>query len=113
VRKIINQALSEMKALFLCAKGGMGIVTLEEAKAFMKIEGDGEDNLIASFIATAQEYCENYIRQPISSFTSIPQSMHQAILILTAFFYENRESIKIEDISAVHGLLKPYRLEAW
>jgi uncharacterized phiE125 gp8 family phage protein len=37
--------------------------TLDEAKAYLRIDGDGEDALIARLIATATGYCEQFIGQ--------------------------------------------------
>lgn len=37
-------------------------VTLEEVKAYLRIDDDSEDMLLQALIKTAREYCENYQR---------------------------------------------------
>lgn len=41
---------------------GQEPVTLEEVKAYLRIDDDSEDELLQALIKTAREYCENYQR---------------------------------------------------
>ena len=42
-------------------------VTLDEAKEYLKVEYNDEDELIQSFILSAQQLCEDVLREPLTS----------------------------------------------
>lgn len=67
------------------------VVTLEEAKIYLRVDSDEEDTLITSFILTAEEICEDILRFPISEFEEVPKLVRQAILYCIANMYEKRE----------------------
>lgn len=67
------------------------VVTLDEAKLYLRIDGDEEDALITSFILTAEEICEDILRFPLSEFEEVPGLVRQAILYCIANMYEKRE----------------------
>lgn len=89
-------------------------ITLDEAKLFLRVDGDEEDALIASFLETANQLCEGVLRMGLEEFYEVPKSVDQAILYITANLYESRESLDmrvVEDV--VKRLLSPYRREEW
>ena len=67
------------------------VVSLEEAKLYLSIDGDEEDELITNFILTAREICEDILRYPLSEFDEIPAAVRQAVLYCVANMYEKRE----------------------
>ena len=67
------------------------VVSLEEAKLYLRIDSDEEDTLITSFILTAEEICEEILRFPLSEFEEIPKLVKQALLYCIANMYEKRE----------------------
>jgi uncharacterized phage protein (predicted DNA packaging) len=67
------------------------IVNLDEAKLYLRIDGDEEDTLITSFIYTAEEICEDILRYSLSEFQEVPRVVKQAILYCIANLYEKRE----------------------
>lgn len=67
------------------------IVTLEEVKLYLRIDGDEEDALIADSIRAAKEICEKILRYPLSEFEEVPAVVRQALLYCTANLYEKRE----------------------
>lgn len=70
------------------------IVTLEEVKLYLRIDGDEEDALIAGFIDAAEEICEKILRYPLLEFEGeIPAVLRQALLYCTANLYEKREGV--------------------
>lgn len=90
------------------------VVTLEEAKLYLKVDGSEEDALISSSIFSAEEICEGIIRYPISEFTTIPETLRQAILFIVANMYEHREDFKVDSIlETTSRLLFAYRRESW
>ncbi len=89
-------------------------VTLEQAKLYLRVDGDEEDALIASFLETAGQLCEGVLRMSLDEFEAIPKSVDQAVLFITANLYEHRENLDmkvVEDV--VKRLLSPYRRGGW
>lgn len=89
-------------------------VTLEQAKLYLRIDGDEEDALITSFLETASQLCEGVLRMSLNEFDDIPKSVNQAVLFVTANLYEHRENLDmklVEDV--VKRLLSNHRLEGW
>lgn len=68
----------------------MSAVTLELAKAHMKVDGTTEDELVALYIDAAETWCGNYIGKPISDFNPVPADVKLAILRLVSFYFECR-----------------------
>ena len=67
------------------------VVSLEEVKLYLRIDGDEEDTLITHLILTAEEMCEEILRYPLGEFEEIPKLVKQAILYAVANMYEKRE----------------------
>jgi len=89
-------------------------VTLEQAKLYLRVDGDGENALITSFLQTATELCEGVLRISLAEFEEIPETVDQAVLFITANLYEHRENLDmkvVEDV--IKRLLFPYRQESW
>lgn len=90
------------------------VISLEEAKLFLRVDGDEENTLITNFILTAEEICEGVLRYPLTEFIEVPGPVKQAILFVTAQFYEQRETIDVQAlIETVRLLLFAYRKEGW
>lgn len=70
------------------------MLTLQETKDFLRVDGDEEDNLISSLIITAQLLTEDIIRRPLSEYEETPEPIHQAMLILVGTLYEERQISK-------------------
>ncbi len=86
-------------------------ITLVEAKEYLRIDGEEEDGLLASLVSVATEYCENYLYPALVPSENVPTPIKQAVLILVAHFYEQRNG---EDIpKVVYALLSPYRGQKW
>ncbi|UIJ96239.1 head-tail connector protein [Sinorhizobium meliloti] len=68
----------------------MSAVTLELAKAHMKVDGTAEDELIALYIDAAETWCGNYIGKPIADLNPVPADVKLAILKLVSFYFECR-----------------------
>jgi uncharacterized phage protein (predicted DNA packaging) len=108
---------------FKWESGGGMIISLEEAKLYLRIDGDEEDTLITSFILTAEEICEDILRYPLSEFEEVPNLVRQAVLYGVANMYEKREgsyyymknesgSIS-ETINVMKLILGNLRKESW
>jgi len=90
------------------------IVSLEEAKLYLRVDGDAEDALITVFIETAEEICEGILRSSLSEFEEIPDTVKQAIMYVVANLYEKRETLDMKEVmDIVSRLLFSYRKDGW
>jgi uncharacterized phage protein (predicted DNA packaging) len=95
----------------------MSAISLDLAKAHMKIDGSAEDELITLYIDGAEAWIANYIGKPVADFEPVPADLKIAILKLVAFNYEVR-SLATYGLSVdmapqgVHSILDNYR-ERW
>lgn len=90
------------------------MLSLEEVKLYLRIDGDEEDALVASFLDTAQELCEGVLRYPLTEFDKLPETVKQALLYAVAAMYEKREGAGIkETLDILKRLLFAYRRESW
>ncbi|MGP4670256.1 head-tail connector protein [Agrobacterium pusense] len=94
----------------------MSAVSLDLAKAHMKIDGSAEDELISLYLDAAETWCGNYIGQPIADLDPVPADVKIAILKLVAFYFEVR-SLATYGLSVdmapqgVIAILDSYRLD--
>ncbi|MBE6068080.1 MAG: phage gp6-like head-tail connector protein [Clostridium lundense] len=89
-------------------------VSLEEAKLYLRVDGDEEDTLITNFIITAEDLCEGILRYPLSELTTVPETVKQAILFAIANMYEERETFDVKlVIEVMTRLLFAYRKDSW
>lgn len=90
------------------------ILSLEEVKQYLRVDGDEENTLITNFIAAAEEICEDILRVPLAEIDPLPETVKQAILYAAANMYEKREAVDIKDIlTMITRLLFSYRKEGW
>ena len=96
------------------------MLTLQETKEFLRVDGDEEDRLISSLIVTAKELTEEVLRRPLSDFDEVPDTVHQAMLIVAATLYEERQVAKDksgvdinETLDLVRRMMFAYRKEAF
>lgn len=96
------------------------MLTLQETKEFLRLDGDDEDALVSSLIVTAKELIEETLRYKLSEFEEIPETVHQAMLIVVGTLYEERQIAKDksgvdikETLDLVRRMLFAYRREAF
>ncbi len=96
------------------------MLTLQETKEFLRLDGDDEDALVSSLIITAKELTEEVLRRKLTEFKEIPETVHQAMLIVVGTLYEERQVAKDksgvdikETLDLVRRMLFAYRREAF
>lgn len=97
------------------------MISLQETKDFLRVDGEDEDALISSLIITAKELIEGVLRRKLTDFRVVPEPVHQAMLIVTATLYEERQVAKdnksgvdiTETLDLVRRMLFAYRKEAF
>ena len=68
----------------------MSAVSLDLAKAHMKVDGTAEDELISLYIDAAETWAGNYIGKPLADLDPVPGDVKLAVLKLVAFYFEVR-----------------------
>ncbi len=94
------------------------VVTLKEAKLFLRIDGNEEDALVSSLIIMATELVEGILRRKLSEFDTVPETIRQSMLLAVATLYENRQGGKdglntADLIDLIKRLTFAYRKEAF
>jgi len=89
-------------------------ITLEEAKAYLKVDGDDEDQIISDSIHVAEELTLNILRCQESDFETVPETVKQAATYCIANLSEKAEGIdKKSVLDMMKMLLFAYRKDAW
>ena len=101
----------------------MAVVTLDEAKAHLRIDHDAEDELIGIYLAAATQSAADFIHRPIpwtdeaGEPVEVPAPVKAAILLILGDLYTHREGRFVGatpvDNPAVQMLLWPYRMQGF
>jgi uncharacterized phage protein (predicted DNA packaging) len=83
------------------------MITLDSVKEFLRIDHTEEDGYLNILILLAKEMCENYLRTELPE--KLPESIKQAMFLIIAHFYENRNGESVPDV--IFRLLDPFRKE--
>ena len=68
------------------------MLTLEEAKNYLRVDYADDDTLISGLIATAQKLCMDVARMDdADQFAASGENAHTAMLYTVAYLYEHRE----------------------
>lgn len=67
------------------------LVTLDEAKQYLRVDTSDEDVLIEQMIITAEKLCADVARLDKDSFLDESASTKLAVLYAIAYLYEHRE----------------------
>ena len=90
------------------------IISLEEAKLFLRVDSGEEDTLITNFIIVAEDICQGIIRYELTEFENIPECIKQSILYAVVNMYEQRENFDVKNvIETMTRLLFSYRKDSW
>lgn len=90
------------------------IISLEEAKLFLRVDSGEEDTLITKFIIVAEDICQGIIRYELAEFENIPECIKQSILYAVVNMYEQRENFDVKNvIETMTRLLFSYRKDSW
>ena len=67
------------------------VVTLEEMKNYLRVDDDGDDNLIRHLIVSAERLCMDIMRTDDPAELESAVNARTAVLYTVAYFYEHRE----------------------
>lgn len=90
------------------------VISLEEAKLFLRVDSGEEDALITKFIIVAEDICQGIIRYELTEFENIPECIKQSVLYAVVNMYEQRENFDVKNvIETMTRLLFSYRKDSW
>ena len=77
------------------------MVTLEEAKTYLRVDFSEEDDLIESLLAAAKNLCVDVARVTEDQLEeeTIQETMRVAILYCLGYMYEHRDSANYRDLT--------------
>ncbi|WP_026499319.1 head-tail connector protein [Butyrivibrio sp. WCD2001] len=75
------------------------IISVEEAKGYLRVEHDEDDSLIESFILSAQQLCMDILRTDDLSVLEDDRNAKVALLYCVAYFYEHREETNYRTVT--------------
>lgn len=81
------------------------VVSLDDAKAFLRVDHDDDDAMVSQMIATAEEACRGYLDD--EALTVEPEALAAAVMAHVAALYDNRSGEGIPD--AALDLLRDHR----
>ena len=71
------------------------IVTLKEAKKYLRVDFEDDDSIIHKFIKTAETLCEGTLRKPVE-----PLPINKvAVLFTVSYLYEHRENADMDELT--------------
>lgn len=80
-------------------------VDLQELKEHLKIDVDVEDNYLVTLIEAAEDAVKNHIGVDLAYYVAVngdlPSALKQAVLIMAANLYNNRESIAYTSVYSI------------
>ena len=85
------------------------MLTINDAKEFLRIDTDSEDGYISILLILAKEVCENYMRRELPEENI--ESIRQAQLLIVGHFYEHRDGTPVP--KPIYRLLDAYRNEVF
>ena len=67
------------------------LITLEEAKQYLRVDSASEDTLIQSLLESAESICMDVARKEATEEMEGKPTMRAAVFYALAYFYEHRE----------------------
>lgn len=82
------------------------LITLDEAKTYLRVDDDGEDSLIATLIRAASDAVSAYA-DAWDGTGDVPALLKLAVLTRVTAAYDNREALT--EPKGEHAYILPYR----
>lgn len=86
------------------------LITLEEAKQYLRVDSASEDTLIQSLLESAESICMDVARKEATEEMEGNPTMRAAVFYALAYFYEHREEADHQElIRTLRAILAPIR----
>ena len=92
----------------------MAVVTLEEAKRYLRVDSGDEDGFISGLLETGESMCADMARMEAEELEGHLPMVRIAVLYVTAYLYEHREQADHEElVQTLRSLLFGIRREVF
>lgn len=92
----------------------MAVVTLEEAKQYLRVDSVDEDDFISGLLETGEQMCRDVARLEEQELEQHLPMARIATLYVTAYLYEHREQADHDDlVQTLRSLLFGIRREVF
>ena len=92
----------------------MAVVTLGEAKQYLRVDSKDEDDFISGLMETGEQMCRDVARLDLTELEQNLPMARIAILYVTAYLYEHRELADHDDlVQTLRSLLFGIRREVF
>ena len=71
------------------------LVTVDEAKLYLRLDGTEEDALIQTLLETAESLCQDIVRTDFDEMEEVPEIVKVGI----CYLYENREKADFDELT--------------
>lgn len=75
------------------------IVSLAEAKEYLRVDGDEENSTVENLLKAAQNLCEDVARLDTEEFESAGDIAKAAVLFTLGYFFEHREDANHSELT--------------
>ena len=75
------------------------IISLAEAKEYLRVDTDDEDALITTLMTAAQNLCEDVARMETADFELAGEVAKIAVLFTLGYFFEHREEANHHELT--------------
>lgn len=75
------------------------LVTVDEAKVYLRLDGTEEDALIQTLLETAESLCQDIIRQDFDEMEEVPEVAKTGVCYAVTYLYENRENADFDELT--------------
>ena len=72
------------------------LVTVDEAKLYLRLDGTEEDAFIQTLLETAESLCQDIVR---TDFDEMPEIVKVGIRYAVTYLYENREKADFDELT--------------
>lgn len=92
----------------------MAVVTLDEAKQYLRVDSSDEDAFISRLIETGEQMCADMARMEAAELEECLPMARIAVLYVIAYLYEHREEADHEElVQTLRSLLFGIRKEVF
>ena len=75
------------------------LVTVDEAKLYLRLDGTEEDAFIQTLLETAESLCQAIVRTDFDEMEKLPEIVKCGIRDAVTYLYENREKADFDELT--------------